>query len=86
MLGIRKHIALSFGVLDEVLTKNLLFVQYLHSKKLSSLLLFLVFVDAQLFNKIDHAERTLAKLHDCFEVLWSDEFLVFLCLSLELLI
>lgn len=88
MPRVRQDITLSLGILDKILTQNLLLVKNLHGEKLSRLLWLIdaIWVNSQLLDEIDDTEGALAELHESLEVLRPNEILVLFTLTLQLLV
>ena len=87
MTSVREHITLSLGVLDKVLTQDLLLVEDLHREEPVCLLRFSVAcLESELFNEVDDTKGTLSKLHHGFKVLGANKVLSLLVLSLQLLV
>ena len=87
MVRVCEHITLSLGILDKILPQNLFLIEYLHCKVLASpLWLSHITFKSELLNEVNHAKGPLTQLHNGFEILRPDKFLVLLGLSLQLLI
>ena len=86
MLRVCQHVSFCLRIFDQVLSQDLLLVQYFHCKELPCLLLFSMHVDSQFLHEVHYAEGTLTQLHDCLEVLRPYKLFVVSALSLQLLI
>lgn len=71
-----QHISFGLSVLDQVLTHNLLLVEYLHSIDISSWHNLLVWQNIKLFDNVDLPKAALAQLCSDSEVFWSHNFII----------
>mmetsp|Transcript_20987 Transcript_20987/g.28231 ORF Transcript_20987/g.28231 Transcript_20987/m.28231 type:complete len:220 (-) Transcript_20987:1507-2166(-) len=87
MVHERQDISLCLGVLHQVLSQDLLFVEDFHGVVLSCALLIGVnLLGSELLDEVDYSEGALTKLHQRFEVFGPNELLAFLVLPLQLLV
>ncbi len=82
MLSVRQDVTLGLCIFHQIITHDLLLIQYLHGVVFAGVYLCAIGFEGNFFDQKDLAERALAELHHGNEVAWAHKLVLLSCLLL----